>query len=67
MERTNTWKPWLQMLCEAQEDADGLSDGASQEQGATEKQLFLFFSPLFPAMHPGPWLILPLRLVHHLI
>lgn len=24
-----------------------------QEQGATEKQPFLFFNPLLPAMHPG--------------
>lgn len=53
IKRTNTWEPWLQMLCAAQEGAGGLLDGASHEQGATEKQPFLFFNPLLPAMHPG--------------
>lgn len=55
MERTNTWQSWLQILCATQQGAGGLLDGASQEQGAMEKQLFLVFNPLFPAMHPSPW------------
>lgn len=59
MERTNTQQSWLQILCAAQQDADGLLDGASQEQGAMEKQPFLVFNPLFTAMHPSPLHILP--------